>query len=270
VDIAQKKKEMNAGSEEARHVLIENGYNEEEIQQAIGQVYPDADPSSEGIPDVREKLGFFEKIIGVLFNPKSFFETIRQEKSYKPVIVYLVVISTVVIILQLIFLTVMGTIFDTSAHTGGVGVGYPMGGVPDMGDQLLMIGLCVMAMIPISLVFMLVVSFISAAIYHVVSMIFQSKEPFLETYKATVYGQTPGILFSVFANIPYLSCLSMIFSIWSIVLMVIGLKTLQRLSTGRAVATILIPTVLALVCIFATIFLLFASIIGEMRGGMGF
>jgi hypothetical protein len=65
---------------------------------------------------------------------------------------------------------------------------------------------------------------------------------FFMTVRAVLYGMTPGLLFG------WIPVIGVFFSLWSLVLDILGIRELQELSTGRAilvvVIAILIPTVL--------------------------
>ena len=245
---------MKASPEEVRHVLVENEYNEEEVEYAMSKAYPEGELPEFEHPDTKTKYGFFNKIIDVMFKPSDFFDAIRDDKSFKSVIMYLVILGTVAVILGFIFELILGGVtaetFFIQSYPADPALTSTVGGL-----SLLSI-VCSVGLIPISVALLVLGMFITAGIYHLMALVFQSKEPYIQTYKALVYSQTPSLLFSAFASIPYISCISIVFSIWGFVLTVIGMKKLHNLSTGQAIGVVAIPLVVIGGCIIAAVFLI--------------
>lgn len=76
-----------------------------------------------------------------------------------------------------------------------------------------------------------------------------------QTMKAMMYGSVPVLVLG------WIPIVNVIATIWSLVLMVIGIRELQKLSTGMAAVVILLPIVLTFV-ITALFALFFLSVIG--------
>ena len=98
-----------------------------------------------------------------------------------------------------------------------------------------------------------IVSFVWVAFVHLFVILFKGIEGYKETYRASAYAHAPIIptmvLGTLFSLIPVIGIIlqyliSIIAFIWTAVIEVQGLKTLQKLSTGKSVASLLLPFVL--------------------------
>jgi hypothetical protein len=65
----------------------------------------------------------------------------------------------------------------------------------------------------------------------------------VETVKSIMYGSTPGLLLG------WIPIVSFIGGIWAIVIDILGIKELQEMSTGRAVAAVVIAFVILIVIV---------------------
>jgi hypothetical protein len=103
-------------------------------------------------------------------------------------------------------------------------------------------------------------AFIWGAILHLCFMVAggssQSDSGFEGTFRAASYSQ----LSSIAQIVPILG--SLIAVIWSLVLLVIGMSSMHRISTGKAVIVVLIPAFLCCACVSIAIALGAASLIG--------
>ena len=84
--------------------------------------------------------------------------------------------------------------------------------------------------------------FISGSWTHLFVRAFGGRKGYGNTIKAFAYGYTPVFLFG------WLPFVGMLFSIWALVLNIIGIKQLHEISTGRAIGAVLLG-VLTLVII---------------------
>jgi hypothetical protein len=106
---------------------------------------------------------------------------------------------------------------------------------------------------------MMIISLIGYAIWAVVVTVIGTKvmpEPatkaeFAETFRTVGFAASPGV-FNVMAIIPFLGpFLSFLISIWSLVIMVIAVRTvLDYSNTGRAIIVVLIGWVIQLILTF--------------------
>jgi hypothetical protein len=106
-------------------------------------------------------------------------------------------------------------------------------------------------------------AFIVSGIYHILLILFGgNKNDYEATFRAVTYGAGP----LMFLIIP--ACGSPIAYIWVLVLTIIGIRHLQRTSTGQAALAVLLPLFLCccLVAFMAAIF--GATIIGFFQNAM--
>jgi len=79
--------------------------------------------------------------------------------------------------------------------------------------------------------------FIGGSWTHLFVWAFGGKKGYGNTIKAFAYGNTPVFLFG------WLPFVGMLFSIWALVLNIIGIRQLHEISTGRAVGAVLLSIV---------------------------
>jgi hypothetical protein len=79
--------------------------------------------------------------------------------------------------------------------------------------------------------------FIGGSWTHLFVWAFGGKKGYGNTIKAFAYGNTPVFLFG------WLPFVGMLFSIWALVLNIIGIRQLHEISTGRAIGAVLIGVV---------------------------
>ena len=90
--------------------------------------------------------------------------------------------------------------------------------------------------------------FISALIYHAFGKLFRVfKSGYANTFNATVYGTIPSILFMWLGAVALLSTLSLVFAIWSLVVLIIALANRQNTTMLRAFLVILIPLIIIVI-----------------------
>lgn len=86
--------------------------------------------------------------------------------------------------------------------------------------------------------------FISGAIIHLGVLLFGGKKGYRQTVKALIYGGTPSYLLG------WLPVGGIFSSIWTFILEILGVRELQKFSTGRAIAAVLTPIIIIVVAIF--------------------
>ncbi len=92
--------------------------------------------------------------------------------------------------------------------------------------------------------------FISAAIYQVVGYNFLHawKGDFSKTFTAVMFGQLPFVLFYWLMPVPILGELAlMVLAVWSVVVLVIALSSIQMLSRLAAVGVVFVSVALAVI-----------------------
>ena len=108
--------------------------------------------------------------------------------------------------------------------------------------------------IPLTYIFWLIGVLLGGLILHVFAYAFGARKGINQTLKAALYAATPIYLFG-WIPIPYIL---FVFSIWAAILEIIGLKTLQSMTTGRAILSVVIPVIIAVIVIAATVALLYS------------
>lgn len=103
--------------------------------------------------------------------------------------------------------------------------------------------------------------FIGGGIIHLGVLLFGGKRGYSETVKALVYGGTPAYLFG------WIPFLTIIFAIWALILEIFGIRELQDLSTGRAVAAMLVPIIIIFVILTVIIAISVYVYVSGMIGG---
>ncbi len=93
-------------------------------------------------------------------------------------------------------------------------------------------------------------------IVHAFAYLFGARSGIHQTLKSVFYGSTPMLLLG-WIPIPYII---VIFIVWTIVLNIIGLKSLHNMATGRAALAVIVPEIIAL-AIIALIFVLFSEFV---------
>ncbi len=206
---------------------------------------------------------FFQRLIDVLFRPGFFYKKAQKrlqlaerEKQFKLAMWFVLTISVLTAL-------IVGLISFFGSILLGT-IGYSAMWLP--------------LKIILSAIISFVVSFIWAAIIHLFVKIFKGQEEYKETYRAVAYAYAPYFplttLGALLGLIPVAGTfiqgtLVVITLVWEAVLLVLGIKYLQKLSTGKAVASILLPyVILILLAIIMAVVLvllfgaaLFASLI---------
>jgi hypothetical protein len=111
----------------------------------------------------------------------------------------------------------------------------------------------------------LIATFIGIGIIHLLALLFGGKAKFSQFYRPIAHATILSWV-SVLAFIPVLgSLLSTIAGIWELVVMVVTLKSVHKLTTGKAVIVVLIPViVIGILMLFAA-----AAIMAMYGRGLG-
>jgi hypothetical protein len=176
-------------------------------------------------------MEILEKVKLVFSDPEKFFNSVKGEDLGEPVKYYLILL-----LIPTLFITLMSSLFLSGLFSTLAWYMPDIETMPAMILQTLgpIAGLFVGGMFYIS---MAVGSIISAVILHVIIYLFGGKKGFVNTYKATAYGNTPSVLFS------WIPMVNIIFGLWSWYLVVKGLSKLQGLTMGMALLATLIPLI---------------------------
>lgn len=108
-------------------------------------------------------------------------------------------------------------------------------------------------------IFLLFAIFLKGLFIHVFVILFGGEQGVTRTFQVLMYAVTP---FFLIGWIPYISILGII---WAVVLCIIGLTVLQNIPTWKAVAIILIPTVMVFIGVFCGIMMI-SNLINVITG----
>jgi hypothetical protein len=197
--------------------------------------------------------GFVETWKRSVLTPTSFFPTVRPDVPWTEALYFAWIIHgfTVALGLPFVGLGMFRPTFPSNfggdeqmetamrALSGGAGVGWLLG-------SLLVYPLFVLAI---------------AGIIHLGAMLFgAAKNGYGATVRAYCYSQGPAL----FGIIP---CFGLFAWIYSLVLAIFGISSLQETSTGKAAGVVLLPIVV-LICCCGVLFALFFAGIAAALGGM--
>lgn len=178
-----------------------------------------------------DRMDIIEKIKGFLLKPTETFKKVKEETfgiSFKYFITLVLIFSALnAIMISIMWNNIWGSMFSAYQYIPGFGMMLKSGMVSSI------IGLFLMF-----LVFGIIGIFVSGAIIHLGVKLFGGKRGYKETVKAVIYGGTPGY---IFGWIPFIG---LIFGIWAFILEIFGISELQEMSTGKAVAAILVPVII--------------------------
>lgn len=198
---------------------------------------------------------FGEKVKGFLVKPVEAFQAHKGESlgaAYQYYIVLLIIFSVlfgiVAVAADMNFLT--ATIQAFSQVPGMEWVAE----FSDFGAFLVAFDVFVLyVMFVISLFWI----FVSGLVIHCFALMLDAEKGYQQTIKALMYSYTPYLLLGW---IPYVN---IIVAIWSLVLLALGIRELQEISTGKAVLVVLIPIILTLIGL-----ILFSVVIAAFIGGI--
>jgi len=165
---------------------------------------------------------FVEKAKGFLMQPTETFQKYKGEEL-GPALTYYVIL--VIIFALLTGILALAGISGMFGGLGGLAAGF--------------VG--VIVMIIVLIILMLIAAFIDAIFYHLGAKVVGGQKPYNETLKALLYASTPGLLLG------WIPIIQIIGYIWSLVLLIIGIREMQEISTGRAIAAIIVGIIIVVI-----------------------
>jgi hypothetical protein len=164
---------------------------------------------------------FVEKVKGFVLNPGETFQKSKADdmETALPYFAILVLINA-------ILSAIIAAILPLPQYTGMAGgVALP----------ILVFFIVLVAEFIFTLVF--------GAWLHLWVYLVGGRKGIWETMKAVIYGSTPSMLLG------WIPILGIVFAIWSVVLWALGVRDLQELTTGKAIAAVAIAILIPLVII---------------------
>lgn len=164
-------------------------------------------------------IGLGEKMKGFLMNPVETFKKVKDE-NLESLLKYFVILALVFSILGAMMI---------AAGVSATPVNIPL--METYGGAFAVIFIA-------TLIASIAGLFIGAAIIHIFVYLLGGKKGYTQTVKAVGYGMTPHLLLGW---IPYIG---IIFSIWALVVYILGIRELQEMSTGKAVLAVILPAII--------------------------
>jgi hypothetical protein len=177
------------------------------------------------------RLSFGEKVKGFLGAPANTFSNVEAEalgSALKYFTIWLVIYA---ILRTIVFYTLERRVFQTL---------WDLLGLSDAAPYLYHFDPVIFALLAVVGAFASL--FISGSWAHLFVRAFGGRKGYGNTIKAFAYGNTPVFLFG------WIPFVGMLFSIWALVLNIIGIRQLHEISTGRAIGAVLL-SIVALVII---------------------
>jgi hypothetical protein len=210
-----------------------------------------------------KNLGFFKALWETwkesTFYPNEFFSKTPTRGGIWPPLFYALLViwvsNAISQVMGLIFsnfsLGIMADIFDNEELIEAMSIFGAMGAV-----QLILTLLILPFLIAAGL-------FIASGIFHLIIMLFGwSKRDFEATFRAVAYSAGPMI----FTIVP--ACGSIVAYIWSIILIIFGIKHLQKTTSGQASLVVLLPLILCC-CFIGMMMAIFGTmLLGFIREAM--
>lgn len=188
-----------------------------------------------------ENKGFFWKIINILFSPQNFFETVSKESGFDGPILFVIIIGLIIgslVSALIIFaLNILAGVFPPLAQT----FQQPL-------------WLIVPIIIAVSMIGLVIVSFIGALVSHLSIKILGGQGTFNDTYKIIAYSTALIFPTAIITPIPIAG--QFVPAIWSILINVFGFSILHNVSKARAFGAMLLSYFLFTVATIGLIFVL--------------
>ncbi len=116
---------------------------------------------------------------------------------------------------------------------------------------------------PLVMFFMVLVGgiigiFVGGAWLHIFVWALGGKKGYVQTVKSVMYGSTPSLLLG------WIPIIGFIGAIWTIILDIFGIKELQEMSVGRAVAAVVIAGVILIVIVMVLAIAAYMAVMGAV------
>jgi len=172
------------------------------------------------------RLSFGEKVKGFLGAPLNTFNNVEAEALGSAVKYFTIWLVIYTILRTIVFYTLERRVYETL---------WDLLGSSDAAPYLYHFDPVTFALLALAGAFASL--FISGSWTHLFVRAFGGRKGYGNTIKAFAYGYTPVFLFG------WLPFVGMLFSIWALVLNIIGIKQLHEISTGRAIGAVLLGVV---------------------------
>jgi hypothetical protein len=182
------------------------------------------------------RLSFGEKVKGFLGAPLNTFNNVEAEAPGSALKYFTIWLVIYAIVRTIVFYTVERRVFETLWDSLGLG---------DAALYLYRFDPVIFGLLAVAGAFASL--FISGSWTHLFVRAFGGRKGYGNTIKAFAYGYTPVFLFG------WLPFVGMLFSIWALVLNIIGIRQLHEISTGRAIGAVLLGILALMIIVFLVV-----------------
>jgi hypothetical protein len=173
-------------------------------------------------------LSLTDKLVGFIVRPVETFRAARDETLTDAGIYYLVLL-----IISAILHAIIAYLGISAADSNSTGFNLGMSGS---------IGAFVGALI-IAFIAGIIGLILWSVFLHIGAKIAGGRGDFADSFKAAVYSQTPSLLLG------WIPIIGILFSLWSIVLLFLGVRELHETDTVKAVLAVVVAVVLYIIVI---------------------
>jgi hypothetical protein len=198
---------------------------------------------------------FAKKVKGFLLHPSATFRATQAEtltSAYQYYVILLIIFS---VLLTIVVSVSVGAAYWSSSVTTIASSGLLGSNGSNIVKAFTAFLVDYVLFLPYFLfVFSLFSIFISGLYYHVFVILFGGQKGLTQTVKTVMYASTPAFL------IGWIPFVSIIGSLWTVILIIIGIRENQEMTTGRAVLVVVVPLVLTVIVSFGLVELLLALV----------
>ncbi len=195
------------------------------------------------------KMGFFRRFKKSMFNSSKFFDSVKSEQGIGTPLKFAFVLYAVATLFFAVVLFLLSSIIMAFL-------------VPFIGQSSILDALGLSSILIIGMfLFMIISGFVGAGILHVFVKLLRGKGNYTATYKSVVYSQSPIILMMILGMIPVIGIAFLaVFSIFEAYVLIVGISRLHEISKKRALAALLIPSIIAIILVVIFAMSLFSTI----------
>ena len=195
------------------------------------------------------ETGFLRRFKKSMLNPSRFFDSIKPEQGIEAPLRFAFVLYAVVTLFFAVVLFLLSSVIMAFL-------------VPFIGQSSALIALGLSSILVIGVfLFMIVSGFVGAGILHVFVRLLRGKGNYTESYKSVAYSQPPIIFMMILGMVPVIGIAFLaVFSIFEAYVLIVGISRLHEISKKRALTTLLIPSITAIILIAIFAMPLFATV----------
>ncbi len=190
-------------------------------------------------------MDLIEKAKGFLLEPSRAFESSKYD-PLQEALKYYAVIAAIYSIFSSIILVIISSVINITLGKYGIQLSS---GIADLISYFVM-----------TFILMIIGAFLWGGILHVFAYILGGRKEFAQTIKAVMYASTPIVLLG------WIPAIGFIGWIWQFVLQIIGMQQYQEITTGKAIATVLLPVIIILLVVIIVSIILLTMIIPLIIG----